>query len=142
MDQPVCVNTGRHYASGYVTLMTILILGVVGSTIAVSLLLLSTDNTRSASVLNQSTQARILADTCAELGLQQIRNVNAYTGSATTTFSTNSLCAYTVTSQGGSNRTIQGTGVSQNTTRRVQVIISRINPTFTITSWQEKPDFN
>lgn len=139
MDQRVY---GKTHPKGYVTLLTVLILSVIGTTIAVSLLVLSTDNTRTALVINQSTQARALADTCIEVALQKIRATNSYTGTATTTFSPQVYCVVTVTSQGGQTRTLQATGTSNNVVSRVQVLLTRINPTFTLTEWQEKTSFN
>jgi hypothetical protein len=117
-----------------------LIVGVVGVAVAVSLLLLGTGASRTSFAQEQSYQAKALADACAEEALQQIRDSAPFTGSGTLTVG-QGTCTYTVTSQGGPNRTIISTGTVSTMTRRERVIIDQINPTINVTSWQELADF-
>lgn len=123
---------------GYITLISVLVVGAVGIAISVSLLLLGLGASRTSFAYQQSNQAKALANACAEEGLEQIRLLTSYTGSGNLSFGSDS-CIYTVTSQGGQNRTINTIGTVGSTIRRVSVIINAINPAIIVTSWQEVP---
>lgn len=125
---------------GFATLISILIISAVGLSVVVSLLLLSIASSRTSFSYEQSLQARWLATACAEEAMQQIRDATSFTGMGNLTLG-QGTCSYAVTSQGGQNRTIAATGTVSSTIRKVRVVISKITPTITVTSWQEVADF-
>jgi len=125
---------------GFITLVTVLIVGVVGVSIASSLILLGVDASRTSFAEERSARARALANTCAEDALERVRISPSYTGTATNIFPDGS-CAYTIASQGGENRTIAASGTIDTIIRKSKISIDRINPTIRITSWQEVADF-
>jgi hypothetical protein len=125
----------QKYQAGFITLISVLILGAVGLAVATSLLLLGVDSSRTSLALEQSLQARGLADACAETALQQIRTNNAFVGTATLTFSTGS-CTYTITNTGGTTRGIALSGAIDTIIRRVSITLSAVSPV-TISLWQE-----
>lgn len=125
---------------GYVTLLSVLILGAIGTAIAVSLLLLGVSSSRTSFALEQSNQAKALVNTCAEEALQQIRDSTPFTGTGNLTLG-QGTCSYTVTSQGGHNRTITSSGTVGTILRKVKILIDTINPSINVTSWQEVADF-
>jgi hypothetical protein len=122
--------------SGYITLLTVLVVGAVGVAISTSLLLLGLANSRTSFALVQSKQAAALADDCAEEALQQMRFATSYTGTATLTLGTGT-CNYTVTAQTGENRDIQANGTVGTIVRHVHVTVSQLTPTTVISLWQE-----
>ena len=126
--------------NGFITLISVLVVGALGVAISVSLLLLGLNSSRTSFAYEQSNQTKALANACAEEGLQQIRDSTSFTGTGSLTL-VQGTCSYTVTSQGGSNRTITSTGTVGTIIRKVKIIISGINPTITATSWQEVADF-
>lgn len=126
--------------AGYVTLISVLVVGAVGMAIVLSLILLGLAMSRNSFAYEQYGQARSLADACAEEGLQQIRSSTPYTGTGGLSFSIGS-CTYEVTSQGGSSRTVQAIGTVGTITRRVEVVIDSINPTLNVVTWQEVAQF-
>ena len=130
----------RSAEEGFATLVSVLLVGVIGLAISVSLLLLGLSSSRTSFAREQSYQAKALADACAEEALQQIHDSGPFTGSGTLTLGQGS-CSYTVTSQGGANRTIIASGTVATMTRRVRIVINQINPTIGVTSWQEVADF-
>ena len=130
----------HHYAKGFATLVSVLLVGVLGLAISVSLLLLGLNSSRTSFAREQSYQSKALADACAEEALQQIRDATSFTGSGALTVGQGS-CSYTVTSQGGSNRTMTAVGTVASMTRRVRVVIDQTNPVINVTSWQEVVDF-
>lgn len=125
---------------GFITLISVLVVGAVGVAIAFSLLLLGVGNARTSFAIEQSNQAKALANACAEEALQQIRDSTPFTGSGNLTLG-QGTCNYTVTSQGGQNRTITSSGTVGTIIRKVKIIIDKINPAIQVVSWQEVSDF-
>ena len=124
---------------GYITLISVLVVGAVGVAITISLILLGLGSSRTSFALEQSNQAKALTNACAEEAMQQIRDSMSFTGNGNLSLG-QGTCNYTVTSQGGQNRTITALGTVGTIVRKVKIIISKINPTITVTSWQEVAD--
>ncbi len=125
---------------GYIALITVLVTGAVGVAIATSLLLLGLGSSRTSFSLEQSNQAKALANACSEEALQQIRDSTPFTGTGNLTLG-QGTCSYTVTSGGGQNRTITSSGIVGTIVRKVKIIIDKITPNINVTSWQEVADF-
>lgn len=126
--------------NGYVTLLSVLIMGAVGVSITTSLILLGLGTSRTSFALLQSTQAKALANTCIEEGLQQIRDLTPFIGTGTLQFK-DGECTYVVVNDGGQNRTITASSTVGTIVRKVEVTIDLINPKINIVSWQEVADF-
>lgn len=130
----------KDNSDGYVLLISVLILGAVGLAAVLSLILIGVSSSRSALATQQSAQAKLLADTCIESGLEQIRESNTYTGGSTLTFGINN-CVYSVANLGGNIRQINATGTVDQVIRSVKVTTSALSPKIIISSWQEVGDF-
>ena len=126
--------------NGYITLVSVLVVGAVGVAITTSMLLLGIGSSRTSFAYEQSNQVKALANACAEEALQQIRDSTPFTGSGNLTLG-QGVCSYTVTNQGGQNRTITTSGTVGTIIRKVKIIINKINPSILVTSWQEVSDF-
>ncbi len=129
-----------HRSSGYIVLITVLVIGAIGAAIATSVIWLGLGSSKSSLALEQSNQAKALANACSEEALQQIRDSTPYTGSGNLTLG-QGTCSYTVTSGTGQNRTITATGTVGTILRKVTITIDAINPAINVTSWQEVADF-
>lgn len=121
---------------GFITLISVLVIGVVGVALTLSMILLGLASSKTSFAIRQSYQAKALANACAEEALQQIRDSTPFTGTNTLTLG-QGTCSYTVTSQGGQNRTITLLGTVGTIIRKATIVISKINPSITVTSWQE-----
>jgi hypothetical protein len=130
----------EYNKKGYITLISVLVVGAVGASVATSLVLLGINASRAGLTLQQSIQVRVLAHTCAEEALQEIRNSTPYAGSGNLTLGQGD-CSYTVVNNGEQSRTITATANVENVTRKVLVIIDTINPQINIVTWQEVVDF-
>lgn len=126
----------RSNPSGYVTLLSVLVVGAVGLAISISLVLLGTASSLSSFTMEQSNQAKGLANACSEAALQQIHDNTAYTGTAGLTLG-QGTCSYTVTNTGGTTRTVAASGTVGTIVRRVTILVSSLSPLITLTSWQE-----
>ena len=126
----------KYRQSGYVALLSVLVVGAVATAIGVTLLVLGADSQRETLVTQQSVQARGLADACVEEALQQLHDATDFTGPGNLTLDTGS-CTYTVTSTGSSTRTITTTATVGNVVRKVAVYVTMSSSSISITSWQE-----
>ena len=134
MGQPLCDK------NGYVTLISILVVGAIGVSIAISLLLLGISSARNSIILEQSSKAKYMADICIEEGIRQIRELNSFSGGNTFNFASNT-CGYLVIDGGGENRVVQASSTVGSAVRKVKVEIDQISPTINVSSWQEVADF-
>jgi hypothetical protein len=124
--------------SGYIALLSVIIIGIIGVSVGVSLVLLGLGSSRDSFALQQSNQAKALANACAEEGLQKIRESTSFTGSGGLSLDSGT-CSYTVASQGGSNRTVVVSGTVGTIVRKASITVTQINPTITVSSWLETP---
>lgn len=127
--------------TGFVTLLSVLILSAVAIAVTVSILLLGLGVSRTSFAVIQSVQARSLANACAEEGLQRLRESVYYAGDETKTFPTGTCTIQAISGTGNNNRTLQTIATVGTVQRKVKIIISKIHPAPVITSWQEVADF-
>lgn len=133
-------NNSPKANKGFVTLLFVLIVFAVGLAVSSSLLLSGVASSKSSFTLNQSDQAKALADACAERGLEAVRDDNGYVGTTNLSLGQGS-CSYTVSNIGGSNRIIVATGAVGTIIRKTKVIVDQITPQINISSWREVADF-
>jgi len=122
---------------GYVGLLTILLIGAVGTVIATSTILLGLAISRSSFAQVQSSQAKTLANACIEEALLQINGHVPFTGIGTLTMDSG-WCDYSVTAGVGQNRTVSSRGFIGTIVRKVSVTVTRIRPTM-LATWSEIP---
>ncbi|MFH1838113.1 MAG: hypothetical protein ABH808_01280 [Candidatus Kuenenbacteria bacterium] len=118
---------------GYITLISVLVVGAIGIAITLSIILLGLGSSRTSFAIEQSNQAKGLTNACAEEALQQIRDSTPFTGNGNLTLG-QGICSYTVTTQGGQNRTIISQGTVGTIIRKVKIIIDKINPAIQVVS--------
>lgn len=130
----------KNKQKGFVALIGVLIVSAIGLTVSVSLISLGLSSSQTSFVNFRGSQAVVLANSCAESALQEIRDSNSYIGTNTYNLGSGS-CTFTVTSNGAQNRTIQSEGRVDSLRSRIIVTIDAINPDINITGWQEVADF-
>lgn len=128
------VATNRQ--SGYVALMSVLIVAAIATAVAVTLLGTGVNSQRSLLIEQQSKQARSLAVACAQESLQLLHDNTAFTGTGSLTLGQGS-CTYTVTNAGGNTRINDATGTVGNVVKKIQVYVTIGVSSISITSWQE-----
>ncbi len=90
---------------GYITLMGVLIVGAMGLTIGVTLLILSVTNAQTALSYQNSILARSYADTCADEALTVLELNSSFRGNGLLNL-TNGTCSYTIEEPYGVNMTV------------------------------------
>lgn len=124
---------------GYAILLIVLILSAASLIIVTSLLIWGFYFNKTSLDLEKSKQALGLADACAETALQQIRDDENYAGTDNISLGEGS-CEYVVSGT-SPNKTIQATGTSDTTIRKVLITTDQIDPQINISSWQEVNNF-
>jgi cysteine-rich repeat protein len=136
--------------SGYVLLITVLVVGVMASATAISLIMLGLGIERSAFSIQQSTQAMQGSWTCMENAIHALQQDLEYTGNHDRAFvyaydqdgvltqGTTNCRIYPINGEENEDRTICTEATFGNfTTRRLQVQLSRVIPSPIIESWEE-----
>lgn len=131
----------KQYASkknqtGYIALITVLIIASVVLVIGISTSLLSINDLQSAYAGRKNEEGLGLAESCVEDALLQL-NKNSTIPSTITLPAGEGACQITINSQSGSNWDFTVTPQSQEYTKRVRVVASR-GSSVTITSWLEQ----
>ncbi len=125
--------------NGFITLVSTLVAGAVGLSVALSLILLGLGTSRTSFTVGRTAEARGLVNACAEEALQKIRESLSFSGTGGLTIGSGS-CSYTVTIGVGENRHIDATGTADTVIRKLDIDLDQIKPTINITLWQEVAD--
>ena len=124
---------------GYVLLLSVLIVGAIGLSVTLSMLLLGVDSSRTSTVHEQAVRARGMSDACAEVALQKIRDEVSFVGDGQLELE-GDICVYSVTKEAGEERTVTAVGTAGVAVRKVLVHVSEIDPVLTIEDWREVAD--
>ena len=127
--------------NGFVTLMSVIVIGAVGTSVALTLLLLGTDSLRSTQTLFESAKAKAYADTCAEEALLSLRQDINYAGGATINFPDGSCDILPIDNNGTQTPLVKIEGTVGLTKRRVEILARQVNPQLTINYWREVAGF-
>jgi len=133
-----------HHQShnGYVFLVTVLVVGVIATVTATSLMLLGWAAEQNGQLVAQSTQAFEYAQACVERTLRDLRYDPAYAGSGTINFTYGTCSVSRIAGHGNDDRAICSTGISGQNTRRLEVQILQLYPSVVVQSWREVSSFS
>lgn len=136
MVRPACVKN----KNGFVTLLSVLLIGAVGAATAISLISIGISSSQTTTALERANQAKALANACAEEALQQIRNSTVFSGNGNLALG-QGTCVYEVINNGGQNRQINVSANTGTAVRNIEINIDQINPQINVAFWQELSDF-
>ncbi len=134
------LQTKRSSARGYIALLSVIVLGVIGTSVMLSIILSGISASKTDIALEQGSEARTMASSCSEEALQKVLETGATSTQGNLTIGS-STCSYTITSQNGQNITINASGTMGTITSKVIVIIATTTPSIILSSWQEVGDF-
>lgn len=132
----------RRQRTGYVFLMTVLVIGVIATATATSLMLLGWAAEQNGQLVVHSAQAFENAQTCTERALKQLRYDPAYAGSGIIMLGNGSCTIHAIGGQGNGERTLCSEGESGGSIRRLEVRVMRLYPSVIVKSWREVPSFS
>jgi hypothetical protein len=127
---------------GYIFLVSVLIIGAIGATTVVSLLLLGWAAQQNGYLVQQSQQAFEYGQTCVERSLRALRLDPSYGGNETVTFAQGSCVIHSVGGAGNGEHTLCVEGKSGKSSRRFELSILQLFPRVKIGSWQEVAAFS
>lgn len=120
---------------GFSTLLIVILLGEVALALTLTLYTSSFWSIQGSVDSRTSNTAKSLANACAEVALEAMRENNYYTGAGNVALNGN-ICSYAVTNTGGTTRLISVTGTVSGITRKLSIVTSSFNPLI-ISAWQE-----
>jgi type II secretory pathway pseudopilin PulG len=128
--------------TGYILLITILIIGAMAAAILSSLLMLGISANQVSLAVSQANQALANAQGCAEYGLLKLRQSPSYAGSEFVTIGTNQCEILSIGGIGNNNRVLCTEGNVGDSVRRLEIVVKQVLPTTLIYSWQEVSVFS
>jgi hypothetical protein len=131
----------HHARPGYIFLLTVLVVGVIATATATSLLLLGWAAEQNGLLLMETAQAYEHANTCAERALRELRINSSYAGSQTFALPRGSCEIRAVGGAGNNNRTLCTAGYSGDNSRRLEIEIDALYPKVIIKNWKEVSGF-
>jgi len=120
---------------GFSTLLIVILLGSVTLTLALTLSTSSVWSIKSSTDTRNGNITKAMANACAEVALEVLRENNNYTGSGNTMIDSNT-CDYIITNTGGATRLISVLSVVNEITRKLSIETSSFNP-LVVSSWSE-----
>lgn len=127
--------------SGYIVLLSVLVIGAIAIATASSLVLLGISAQQSGFAVVKAEQALENARTCVERAVRSLRLSSAYTGNQTFVLVEGTCSLRTIAGSGNANRIICAEGKSTRSTRRLEVELSQILPTTKVKSYKEVQTF-
>lgn len=119
--------------------MSVIMLGAIGLVLMVSVVYQSTITSKTNLNLQQASQARMLANTCAEEALQLLADTGVATASGNLSLYGGS-CSYAIFMENGTV-IVTAIGTSGTSLKRVKIIVSSLAPSVVLSSWQEVSSF-
>jgi hypothetical protein len=125
-----------NHHKGIIALITVLIAGAIVLVVGVGMALRTLLESGSTLDAELSHQALVTAGSCMEQTLLSLADDSSYTGNETITIGEHT-CTISAIAINGITRTIQTSSTVGAHTRRLQVIVSDVNPPLKVNSWQE-----
>jgi hypothetical protein len=132
----------KHYNAddkGYAVLFVVIIINAAALVIVTSIMIWGFYFHKTSLVNQKSSQARNIADACAEIALMDIWGNQNISGSYSASIGEGS-CTYSISGT-SPNKNIQVEAIVDDIHRRLEVDIDQVNPDINISSWQEVADF-
>ena len=123
--------------SGFIALITVLIIFAIALLIGLSVRLLSISEAQMGLKKSQSSQAYFLANLCAEQALMKLKENINYPGNETIEIGGGGCQILPIEG----NWTIKTTANFQNQIKKIKIVVSQVNPQMLISSWQEVSEF-
>ncbi len=122
-------------------MISILIIGAVTLSIAISSAILAVGQGRNGLLAQNLTEAKSLANACAEKALMDLKDNESYSGNETINLGSGQCQIDQIENLGGQARMVKITGKANQVTKKIEINVNQINPTMTFTSWLEVDNF-
>lgn len=129
------------HRSGYIFLLSVLVIGAVAAASASSLILLGISGQQSSLTVIQSYQAMEFAQSCADQAILALKSDLTYDGGVSVYYTEGSCSIRHMSGNGNRDRGICIEGRSGPSVRRLEVDVEQVLPTTLIRSWTEVSAF-
>jgi hypothetical protein len=126
---------------GYAFLVTVLVIGVMATATATSLMLLGWAAEQNGFLVERSTQAEEYAKGCIERTFRRLRLEPSYAGGETVVFAKGSCVIHPVAGDGVNDRRVCVEGRSGSANRRFEVAVDELFPAIKTSSFAEVAAF-
>lgn len=122
---------------GYIALMSVLVLSVIGMAIITAALMLGANELQLGKVVGDAFQAQAVVQACAEEALQVVKDAGTCIDTAGELTIDSQTCTYTATGGGGSTCDVQAMGTVSEVSRFVHVTVTSSETGLALVSWEE-----
>lgn len=133
--------TAPRSRPGFTFLLVVLAVGMIVLLISVTLIRTSATLQETALLEKDWRQAFENARSCADWGIMSLRKDPTYSGYETRTLGAGTCAVDGIGGTGTSNRTVCVEGTSGSATRRIEIRIDSLSPSFLVSIWRETPSF-
>jgi len=111
----------------YITLLSVIIVGTIAMSIAISLILISVDSTKTTMAYESGKRAEYLARACVETALGKLWDNIDYTGNETVSFTDGSCQILSIENPSTQTPTIKTIGTYHSSTKRFEVKLLQVS---------------
>ncbi len=130
----------KRIKGGYVALISVIIICAVLLMVVITTAYIGMTQGIDSLIYSNSISAENLASACAEDALMNLKNNQNYAGNQTLDLSTGQCQILAITSL-NNVKTVETSSSVNSATKKIKITVSQINPTMTVSSWQEVADF-
>lgn len=135
------INKGNSHQSGYIALVSVLIVGAVGLVFSITFSQQRVESYRTRSASHKGARAAFNSETCGEEALLKLRDNLDYSGDESLNLSRGSCYIRPTATTTEGDYKIETKGVVDNYQKKLRILVGTTSPTFKIKTWQFVPDF-
>ena len=128
-------QSDKKQQKGFITLVSVLIISSVALLVVVSSLTINIENIKAVTSIDSGRRARFLAESCAEIAIDNLKASNTYAGNETKILPFGQCFISTITGTGNTNRSFQSSATYDNHNYRVSVVVQTLNPNTVVTTF-------
>lgn len=132
------VSENNNQKSAFAALFSVLILMIISGFVITSILVSSATGIQNNSVYRDGIEARALADSCANVAIDNLKDDNTYPGSESITIASKQCQILVISGSGNNNRVVRGQATVNGVTKKIEVNISELVPNTIINYWEER----
>lgn len=129
--------SGKKHIKGFITLISVIIVSGVGLVVVFSSLSINIENVVAISAIEKGKKSKALAESCAEIALNELKISDTYAGNETRNLSFGDCNISTVSGSGNTNRGFQVSSNEEGYYYRIDIVVNTLNPDTIIQSWEE-----
>lgn len=122
----------------FAALFSVLILIIISGFVITGILVSSASGVQNNAVYRDGIEARALADSCANVAIDNLKDDNTYPGNESITIASKQCQVLAIAGSGNNNRVVRGQATVNGVTKKIEVSISELVPNTIINYWEER----